>query len=49
MIVDELMEGDFFDNLSDGGEGFEDEGGFEDDGFLDGVIGFFWLDSIFML
>lgn len=46
MTVDELMEGDFLDNLSDGGEGSEDEGGSEDDGLSDGVIGPFWLDSI---
>ncbi|XP_024364544.1 nucleolar complex-associated protein 2 [Physcomitrium patens] len=36
MTVDELMEGDFLDNLSDGGEGSEDEGGSEDDGLSDG-------------
>lgn len=38
MSVDELMEGDFFEDLSDKDENDEDEVVLEDDEFLDGVI-----------
>jgi len=40
MSVDELMQGDFLEDLSDKDENDEDEGVSEDDGLSDGVLFF---------